>query len=197
MKVFLNVLKWIGIILVLLLLIGFLLPKSSHVERSIVINAQPMDAFSLVNYLPNWAKWDPWHEMEPTATRNYSKQASGNGAWYTWEGEEVGVGKLTLEKVQATSRIDTKISFEGQGDAEADFLFKELGDYEVEVTWMFDTEHGMNPINRWFGLFMDSLIGGDYEKGLANLKREAEILTAQSKSAKKVYKALGDPVNLN
>ena len=195
MKMLLNILKWIGIILIVLLLVGFLLPKTSHVERSIIINAQPMDAFSLVNYLPNWEKWDPWHEMEPTAIRTYSQPASGNGAWYTWEGVDIGSGKLTLENVEAISRIDTKLSFVGQGDAEADFLFKELDEYQVEVTWMFDTEHGMNPISRWFGLGMDSFLGGDYEKGLINLKREAELATTMSKSANKEYKQLGVPVN--
>lgn len=181
MKTLLNVLKWIGILLIVLVLVGFLLPKSSHVERSIVIDAHPMDAFSLVNNLHSWEKWDPWYEMEPTAIRTYSNPASGNGGWYSWEGEKTGSGKLTLEKVVATSRIDTKISFEGQGDAEADFVFDRLADRQVKVTWMFDTEHGMNPINRWFGLMMDSFLGGDYEKGLANLKREAELLGSQSK----------------
>ncbi len=195
MKTLLNILKWVGILLLVLLLVGFLLPKTSHVERSIVINAQPMDAFSLVNNLPSWEKWDPWHEMEPTAIRTYSQPSSGNGAWYTWEGVETGSGKLTLENVEAISRIDTKLSFVGQGDAEADFIFKELDEYQVEVTWMFDTEHGMNPISRWFGLAMDNLLGGDYEKGLSNLKREAELATTLSKSANKEYKQLGVPVN--
>ncbi|MFK8055092.1 MAG: SRPBCC family protein [Saprospiraceae bacterium] len=193
MKSFLRVLKWVGIILLVLLIVGFFLPKKSHIERSIVINAQPMDAFALVNYLPNWVKWSPWYEMEPSASIVYSSPASGNGAWYTWVGEEIGSGKLTLEKVQSTTRIDTRISFEGQGEAEADFLFKELSENQVEVTWMFDSEHGMNPIARWFGLGMDMMLGGDYEKGLANLKREAELAATQSKSGDKVYKALGDP----
>jgi len=193
MKTVLNVLKWAGILLIILVIIGFLLPKTSHVERSVVINAQPMDAFSLVNYLPNWEKWDPWHEMEPTAMRFYSSPASGNGAYYTWEGAEIGAGKLTLEDVQSTSRIDTKISFTGQGEAKADFLFKKLSEDQVEVTWMFDSEHGSNIINRYFGLTMDRWIGKDYEKGLSNLKREAELLAAKSKNGNKVYKALGDP----
>jgi len=195
MKTLLRILKWVGILLIVLLLIGLLLPKSSHVERSIVINAKPMDAFSLVNHLPNWQKWSPWYEKEPSAKLVFSNPASGNGAWYTWEGEITGAGKMTLEKVQPTTRINTKISVEGQGDAKADFLFKELTDEQVEVTWMFDTEHGMNPISRWFGLMMDSRLGGDYEKGLSNLKREAELLATKSKSADKVYKGLGVPVN--
>jgi hypothetical protein len=33
---------------------------------------------------------------------------------------------------------------------------------------------GSNPLNRWFGLMMDRLVGPDFEAGLANLKRLAE-----------------------
>jgi hypothetical protein len=33
---------------------------------------------------------------------------------------------------------------------------------------------GGNPVNRWFGLFMDRLVGPDFEAGLGNLKRVAE-----------------------
>ena len=33
---------------------------------------------------------------------------------------------------------------------------------------------GRSPINRWFGLFMDRLVGPDFEAGLANLKRISE-----------------------
>jgi len=33
---------------------------------------------------------------------------------------------------------------------------------------------GRSPLNRWFGLFMDKLVGPDFEAGLANLKRLSE-----------------------
>jgi len=181
MQIFLRFLKWFGILLAILVVIGFFLPKNSHIERSVVINTQPMDAYSLVNHLPNWERWSPWYEQELTAVRKYSSPASGNGAWFTWEGDVTGSGKVTLEKVKATSRIDTKISFAGQGDAEADFIFEKLADKQVRVTWMFDAEHGMNPLSRWSGLFMDTFLGEDYEQGLANLKREAEIQGSKSK----------------
>jgi hypothetical protein len=33
---------------------------------------------------------------------------------------------------------------------------------------------GASPVYRWLGLFMDRLVGPDFEAGLANLKRLAE-----------------------
>lgn len=49
------------------------------------------------------------------------------------------------------------------------------------ATWGFDTDLGMNPIARYFGLVMDSMLGADYEKGLAKLKQVCEA--AQSAPA--------------
>jgi hypothetical protein len=41
----------------------------------------------------------------------------------------------------------------------------------TRVTWSMDSAHGYNPINRWFGAFpLDSVVGKDYQKGLAKLE---------------------------
>ena len=42
------------------------------------------------------------------------------------------------------------------------------------VTWTLDADLGRNPVKRWAGLALGALMGGDMEKGLANLKRELE-----------------------
>ena len=40
--------------------------------------------------------------------------------------------------------------------------------------WGFDVELSRNPIERYFGLMFDSMIGADYERGLENLKKLVE-----------------------
>jgi hypothetical protein len=32
----------------------------------------------------------------------------------------------------------------------------------------------MNPMNRWFGLFLDGIAGEDVERGLSNLQKAAQ-----------------------
>lgn len=44
----------------------------------------------------------------------------------------------------------------------------------VKVVWSDAGDLGMNPLSRWFGLFLDRMIGPDFEKGLSNLKRNLE-----------------------
>ena len=44
----------------------------------------------------------------------------------------------------------------------------------VRVTWTNEGDMRMNPLKRWFGAFMDQIVGPDFAAGLANLKRVAE-----------------------
>ena len=44
----------------------------------------------------------------------------------------------------------------------------------VKVVWVDAGDLGMNPMSRWFGLFLDGMIGPDFEKGLAKMKRLGE-----------------------
>jgi hypothetical protein len=44
----------------------------------------------------------------------------------------------------------------------------------TRVTWTNEGDMGTNPVNRYFGLFMDRLVGPDFEGGLKNLKTIVE-----------------------
>ena len=44
----------------------------------------------------------------------------------------------------------------------------------VKVVGVDAGDLGMNPLSRWFGLFLDGIIGPDFEKGLAKMKRIVE-----------------------
>jgi hypothetical protein len=44
----------------------------------------------------------------------------------------------------------------------------------IRVTWSNEGDLGANPINRYFGLMMDRMMGPDFEEGLNNLKRTIE-----------------------
>jgi hypothetical protein len=42
------------------------------------------------------------------------------------------------------------------------------------VTWINEGDLGKNPVYRYFGLGMGSMLGGQMEQGLANLKSRSE-----------------------
>lgn len=172
-----KTLKRIGlgllILIVLLAVIGFFLPRKSHVERSIVINAPVQAPFALVNDLAEWQKWSAWHKMDPKTKYEFSSPSSGTNAWFTWNSEVTGKGKMTLTDVKEFEYIKAKVEFDGYDASGADFFFKE-DNGAVKVTWTMESDMGNNPFGRWMGLCMDKMIGSDYEKGLAALKEESE-----------------------
>ena len=45
---------------------------------------------------------------------------------------------------------------------------------DPRVVWLMNGDMGSNPLLRWMTLFVDGMVGKDFEAGLANLKALAE-----------------------
>ncbi len=176
-------LKIVGIAVVVLIIavvgIAYLIPSHVRVERSIEISAPAEQVFANVNDLKKWQAWSPWYAAEPDAKYDYSGADSGVGAKVAWDGEEVGKGTQVITASEPNKRIETELDFLEQGKATSSWEFEESNGV-TKVTWGFDTDLGMNPIFRYFGLMMDSMLGPDYEKGLAKLKEVCESPAPES-----------------
>ncbi|MCB1043171.1 MAG: SRPBCC family protein [Acidobacteria bacterium] len=176
MKV-LKIILWLLVALIVVVVgVGFFLPNTAHVERSIVINAPACHVYALVNSYRGFNRWSPWAQIDPAGT-TYERTGPewGVGAKQSWSSDNKNVGSGSQEIVSSTacSEVRSKLDFGPQGVADAFFVMAPEGD-GTKVTWGFDTAFGMNLIGRYFGLMFDKMIGGDYEKGLAALKSLAE-----------------------
>lgn len=169
-----NVFKWLLYSVLAFLLIGFFLPSSVKMQRSIEINAPAASIFEEVNDFKRWKNWSPWHALEPTAKWVYSDSTSGVGAFYTWEGKELGKGKMTNLEVSPPYKIRQKLEFDGSNPSTTGFNLENTSNNQIKITWIMDADMGLNPINRWFGLFFERMLAPDYEKGLKNLKEFCE-----------------------
>ena len=175
------VLKKIVIALVLtavaLAVVGLLLPRQVHVERSAVIDAPRATVFAQVNGYKNFNKWSPWFDQDPNARYTYEGPEFGAGAKFSWSGDPKTVGSGSQEIVESRPFETVKVSldFGTEGKGTSVFALVPEGN-GTRVTWAFDTDLGMNPVSRYFGLMFDRMIGPDYERGLAGLKRRAESL---------------------
>lgn len=170
-----KTLKKIGLgflgLVILLIAAGFLLPRHSHVERSLVMKANAATAFNQVNTLKNWEKWSPWHNIDPAMKLEYEGPESGAGAKYIWTStnSNVGNGALTILASQPNQKIVSEMDFMENGKATGTYLFEENPE-GTKLTWAMDSDLGMNPVARYFGLFMENFVGKDFEKGLNNIK---------------------------
>jgi uncharacterized protein YndB with AHSA1/START domain len=165
--------KWalaaIAAIGLLLGLGGLLLPATTHVERSVVIERSPEQVFATLNSFERFSAWSPWAEYDPQAKYTFEGPASGVGARMRWSGNRsVGSGSQEITASEPHRRVVVALDFDGS-QAQAAYLLEPEGN-GTRLTWAFDTQHGMNPFKRWLGLLFDRMIGADYEKGLGKLK---------------------------
>lgn len=169
----------LGIVIIVFLGIGMLLPATYKVERSTSINA-PIDlVFDQVNDLKKNEAWSPW--KDPTMKITYSPVTAGKGASSSWTSENMGSGSQTIEESVPGSAITTHLDFGGDGTAKAHWSFVQEGE-TVKVTQAMTGDQGANPLKRWVGFFMDKMIGKYFDQGLASLKLVSEKLAADQKA---------------
>ena len=145
------------VVLGLLLVAGsLLLPASTHVERSIVIDRPPAQVFATVNSFQRFREWSPWAAYDPDAKYTFEGPAHGVGARMTWTGNRsVGSGSQESLESAADSRVVNALDF-GGSQAKATFTLAPENN-GTRLTWSFDSEHGYNPINRLFGALREVL----------------------------------------
>lgn len=166
-----SLLIGLGAVIGLLVVIGLLLPREVHVERSIVIAAPPATVFPMLNDLRNFNRWSPWARIDPETRYSFSGPSSGTGAAMAWDSDHPNVDKGRMEIIESSpgQQVVMLLDFGPKGSAEASLGVQADGQGS-RVTWRFDEDFGYNLMGRYFGLMLDALIGGEYEKGLNNLK---------------------------
>lgn len=173
---FLKRLILLLLLLVLALIgIGYVLPDSAHVERTIRIGAPPQQVFPYVNNFHKFNEWSPWARKDPDMQYTFAGPDSGVGARLAWQSTnpDLGSGSNLIVQSKPPHRVATRLDFGAQGTATAYFDIEPAGSGS-RVTWGFDTQFGNNLIMRYFGLLMDRWVGDDYQQGLRNLKTIVE-----------------------
>lgn len=151
-------------------------PGTLHVERSATINAPAEKIFPLITDFHQWGQWSPYEKIDPAMKRTYSGAAEGKGAVYEWEGNnEVGAGRMEITETSRPTRVTIKLDFTSplEGHNVAEFVLVPQG-ATTNVLWTMD---GPTPyVGKLLGVFMnmDTMIGGAFDEGLANLKAIAE-----------------------
>jgi len=177
MRVLKKILIGIGGLIALFLLVAVFLPSHYQVERAIEINRAPEVVFEQVADFNNWIKWNPWTEIEPAAKNTITGAAREVGSTWAWEGKDIGTGSMTFEKIEPPQRIESKLVFTApqQGTAKDSWTFAPMAT-STKATWHNEGDLDY-PLGRYVGLMLEgSILGPQFEKGLANLKRVCEAL---------------------
>jgi uncharacterized protein YndB with AHSA1/START domain len=176
-----EAMKWLKRIVLALVLIvvafvgiGFILPSAFRVERSVTIAAPADKVYRLISAPAQWKSWTVWNQRDPAMQITYGGPAEGAGAKWSWQSKTEGNGEMEFTAVEPDRSLTYRLSFPEFGMQSTGQLVITPQDGGVRVSWSNQGDMGSNPMNRWFGLFMDSLVGPDFQAGLANLKQLAE-----------------------
>ncbi len=175
-KIIASIAAVLAIAVAVVLITAATKPDTFSVRRAITVNAPPEKIFPLIADFHQWETWSPYENKDPAMKRTFSGAASGRGAVYAWDGNRnVGSGRMEILNASLPSKIVIKLDFftpfEGRNTAE--FTMLPLGDV-TDVTWLM---HGPAPfVSRVMQVFInfDTMIGKDFEAGLANLKKLTE-----------------------
>jgi hypothetical protein len=150
-------------------------PDTFRVQRTASIKAPPEKIAAVLGDFHGWQAWSPWEKMDPAMKRSYSGAEKGKGAAYAWEGNgKVGQGRMEITDA-APARVALDLDFIKPFEAHNKVVFTltPKGD-ATEVNWAM---HGPVPyMAKIVHVFMDmdSMVGKDFEAGLANLKTITE-----------------------
>jgi effector-binding domain-containing protein len=151
-----------------------------HIERATVISAPAHRVFLLVNNLRTYDEWMPWNRKDPKMTQTFSGPGTGVGASYSWRSNDrqVGNGTLTITQSVPDQQVVTAINFGDRGASYGGWFIQPM-DTLTRIIWYMDAKMtGPNflftVVGRYMGLFMDRMVGPDFEQGLDSLKSLAE-----------------------
>ncbi len=159
----------IGLIAVILLIPVFL-KSSFSIERSVVMANAPSEIFAVVGNYETWNRWSVWAIKDPNQTTKISGTPGQVGHMQEWDGKINGKGKQTIVSLVKDKEIVFDLEFIDPNPmkSEAKMTFSPV-EGGTKVTWS-NSGSLEYPVGRYFGPFLDGMVGPDFEEGLNNLK---------------------------
>ena len=176
-----NILITVAIIISVLAVVVALQPAEFRVARSAIMSALAQVVYAQVEDLRKWEAWNPWQKIDPAMKLTFAGPATGPGASYSWVGNnQVGEGRLTIIESRPNDLVRIKLEFMKPFAATntAQFTFKPEGD-KTAVTWSMQGNNNFIAKALHLVMNMDKMVGGQFEKGLADMKLVAEAAPKQ------------------
>lgn len=142
------------------------LPRHVSIERSAMIEATPEAVIKLASSNTGYQAFNPYRDLDPNLKVEMFGPTSGVGSGFSFESKD-GAGQQTVASVTANQVVfDLDLGPLGQP---TQAISAATVNGATEVTWSMDMDLGMNPIFRVMGLFLDDMIGPNFELGLAKI----------------------------
>lgn len=151
-------------------------PDKFRVERSIKIDAWPGVVFANLEDFHRWDAWSPWEKLDPKMKKQYKGPPKGAGAVFLWDSNKgVGRGQMTMLQARENDLLRIRLEFfePRQTTNRLEFTLDNAGQV-TQVHWSMEGTNTLMGKALCVFTDMDHLIGGDFQRGLENLKRVSE-----------------------
>lgn len=142
------------------------LPRHVAIERSALMDAAPEAVIALAASNTGYQSFNPYKDLDPGLTVEMFGPAQGVGSGFAFDSKD-GTGRQVVAAVSADT-VTFAIDLGPMGQPRQAISAVDVGG-ATEVTWSMDMDLGLNPVFRVMGLFMDGMIGPNFERGLANI----------------------------
>jgi len=164
----------LGIVAVLALVIGLVLPSHRHISESVETNRKMTIVYDTVNNLRRFKDWNPLVLRDPKVQLNVTGPEAGVGARLDYASQEGRIGKGSWEIVESVpnEKVVIKVDDEARGhDKTVQFLLEPTGknNRNVKVTQTYDVDYGWNLLGRYAGLYVSRHVGDDIKLGLGRM----------------------------
>lgn len=171
-----QILIGVAVLIGLLVLYIATRPGEFTVTRSATMSAPPAVVHGLVNDFHEWTHWSPWEHRDPNLNRRFEGPPSGKGSTYHWVGNKnVGEGEMRILDSKPGELVLIHLEFikPFKSVNTTEFAFKpDAGG--TRVVWTMKGKNGFMSKAMTVFMSMDKMVGGDFEKGLADMKTAAE-----------------------
>ena len=154
---------------IILPLTTFLLPQTTTVTRSATMPAAPDAIFNLVSSNQGYQVFNPYKSADPNLKIDLFGPDQGVGSGFHFDGKD-GTGSQTVAAVEQDKSVLFHIDLGVMGKPIQRVTLTPVAN-GTNVTWDMESDAGYNPIKRVFGLFLDGMLGGTLDQGLANLNQ--------------------------
>ncbi|MCO7225628.1 SRPBCC family protein [Pleionea sp. CnH1-48] len=164
------------VVLIALICVGGLFISPQYeVKRQIEVRSSADYVYQHVADLKAWQKWGVWFKRDPDMKVEYSGASQGVTAKSSWKSETQGSGEMTITHAEPAKMIQYNLYFPDMDMTSiGKMTFTQLDNGNTLIEWSDSGDMGYNIVNRYFTLFLDDMLGPDFEEGLKNLKALTE-----------------------
>ena len=172
-----TVIYILAAIIVLIIFLAVIAPKTYDVSRSIEINSSKEKIWPYLKFLEKQREWSPWSKKDPDMNTKLTGTDGKVGAVSYWNGnKEVGEGEQEITKIVEGERAEGELRFFKPMKSESDcyLVLEENTPEKSKVTWGFKGKSAFPFSIMLLFMSMDKMVGKDFEEGLQMLKTKME-----------------------